>query len=236
MKTPKLNWPFLIVLLLTANLLYGQKSIGLYAGSVTNKFEGDRVTKLFEVGFRMSHSVSAGFVLDIPIRSDVYITFIPGYKNISGTIYEANEEYNDQIDQGIEEPTVPKRIDISTLKFQYAALPVLVKIISDNKRWQFMAGLEPAWNFSSQMKDLDTGEQSDIKDVIRNINLSAIFGFGYKFKIKKARFSFDLMYTQGLLNMSSGQKVQDGIVPRVKSTTGETRLTWYFINKKSQSK
>lgn len=231
MKTPR---PFtvLLTLLLATSFSYGQKGLGLYVGSVTNKFEGDRVTKLFEVGFRVNSSISGGVVVDIPIKSDVYLTFIPGYKNISGTVYERNEEYNDQIDQGIEEPTVPKTINISTLKFQYIALPVLLKIISDNTHWQFMAGLEPAWNFNSEMKTLDTGENTNINETIRDINLSAIFGFGYRFKIKNARFAFDLMYTQGLLNMSEGQKVQDGSVPRVKSTTGETRLTWFFLNHK----
>lgn len=234
MKNLKSSYLFLILFFLASNLSFGQKSLGLYAGSVTNKFEGDRVTKLFDVGFRIKSSASVGLVFDFPIKSDIYITFTPGYKNISGTIYETNEAYNDQIDQGIEEPTVPEIIDVSTMKIQYIALPVLLKIISDNKHWQYMAGLEPAWNFNSKLKDLDTGEDINIDQYIRSISLSAIFGFGYRFKIKKARFAFDLIYTQGLLNLSEGQKVLEGVVPRVKSTTGETRLTWYFVSQKNK--
>ncbi|WP_422360266.1 outer membrane beta-barrel protein [Reichenbachiella sp.] len=213
-----------------------QKALGLYVGSVTNKFEGDRVTRLFEVGFRVHSSASAGLVFDLPIKPDVYITFIPGYKNISGTIYEANEAYDEQIDAGIEVPTVPKTVDLSTMNLNYLALPVLLKIISDNEHWQFMAGLEPAWNFKASLKDLNTGEKEDVKHYVRDINLSAIFGFGYRFKIKNTRWAFDLMYTQGLLNMSHGQKVLEGVVPRVKSTTAETRLTWYFISQNKKRK
>ncbi|MEP2276595.1 MAG: outer membrane beta-barrel protein [Reichenbachiella sp.] len=226
----------LISILFMANSAYSQKAIGLYVGSVTNQFEGDRVKKLFDVGFRMHSSMSVGLVLDIPIKEDVYLTAIPGYKNIAGTVYEENEEYYDQIDQGIEEPSVPRLVDISVLEFDYFALPILLKLISDNKRWQFMAGIESAFNLKSNLNELKTGEDIDIGSYITNINYSAIFGLGYIFKIKKSRFSIDLMYTQGLVNMSSGLELPFGNVPRVKSTTGETKLTWFFLSKTENTK
>lgn len=226
----------LLFLLLFSNAIRAQQALGVYVGSVTNRFEGDRVSKLFDVGFRMHSSMSAGLVLDLPIKEDVYITFMPGYKDISGTIFENNEEYIEQIEQGIEEPTVPKTIDISFLELDFVALPVLVKIISNNTKWQFMAGIETQVRVKSNLELFNTGENINIDSYVKPINFSAIFGLGYRFKIKKARFSIDLMYTQGLNNLSSGQELPNGSVPRVKPTTAETKLTWYFLNKKDKSK
>ncbi|WP_420582843.1 outer membrane beta-barrel protein [Reichenbachiella sp.] len=230
--------PYLLILfiLIWASDLQAQKALGIAIGSVTNKFEGDRVSKFFDVGFRMHSSLLVGLVLDVPIKEDVYITFSPGYKEISGTIYEENEEYIDQIEQGIEEPNVPRFIDVSFLEIDNLSLPILLKIISDNKRWQFMAGIETLWNFRSELTILDTGEQINVRSFMKSVNYTAIFGLGYRFKIKKARFAFDLMYTQGLNNMSSGRELPNGSVPRIKSTTGETRLTWFFLNKTDNSK
>lgn len=226
----------LLILFLCSNAIRAQQALGVYAGSVTNRFEGDRVSKLFDVGFRMHSSMSAGLVLDLPIKEDVYITFMPGYKDISGTIFENNEEYIEQIEQGIEEPTVPKTIDISFLEFDFVAFPVLLKIISNNTKWQFMAGIETQVRVKSNLDLFKTGETINIDSYVKPINFSAIFGLGYRFNIKKARFSIDLMYTQGLNNLSSGQELPNGSVPRVKPTTGETKLTWYFLNKKEKSK
>lgn len=236
-----MKWPYKIFLsfLLLITLVgttSAQKALGLYVGSVTNKFEGDRVTKLFEVGFRVHSSLSVGFVLDIPIKEDVYVTFITGYKDISGTIFEENEEYNEQREHGIEEPTVPRYLDVSKLELDFISLPILLKIISDNKRWQFMAGVETLWNTNSNLIVFNSGQHIDVATYMNPINYSAIFGLGYRFKIKKARFTIDLMYTQGLNNMSSGHELPNGNVPRVKATTGETKLTWFFLNQTDQSK
>lgn len=219
-----------------ANSTQAQQSLGVYVGSVTNKFEGDRVSKIYDVGFRMHSSISAGLILDLPINEDVYLTFLPGYKDISGTIFEDNEEYFEQIAQGIEEPTVPRTIDVSILEFDFISFPILLKIISDNKRWQFMAGIETLWRFNSNLELLDSGENVNADSYVQEINFSAIFGLGYRFKIKKARFCIDLMYTQGLNNLSKGHELPNGNVPRVKTTTGETKLTWFFLNKKDKSK
>ncbi|UXX79617.1 PorT family protein [Reichenbachiella carrageenanivorans] len=210
-----------------SSFAHGQTNFGIYVGSVTNKFEGDDVSKLTDLRFSIKSTITTGVVIDIPVASDVYITIIPGYKTIAGTTYKSNPLYEVQVNLGLS-PTAPRYKDISDIKLQYIALPVLLKVISNNERWQFMAGIESAWSFSSKLTDLEIDSKIEIGQHIRDINVSAIFGFGYRFNLLKQKFAFDLMYTQGLLNVSSGYQLDVASVPRVKTTTGESRLTWYL--------
>lgn len=224
---------FALAAVCMGSFAHGQIQVGAYIGSVTNKFEGDDVSDFTDLRFNVNSSIGAGVVVDIPITSDVYITLIPGYKNISGTSYKSNPIYEFQVNNGLE-PTAPRYKDVADIKIQYIALPVLLKVISDNERWQFMAGIEPAWSFKSDLTDLESSTDHKIGQHIRDINVSAIFGFGYRFKLLKQRFAFDLMYTQGLLNISSGYQIDIASVPRVKTTTGESRLTWYLPFKQAK--
>jgi hypothetical protein len=211
---------------------------GVYVGSSTSEFKGDNVAAIYSVGFAPYTSVSVGLLIDIPIKSDVLISIQPGFKTIGGIVFMSQEDAGIPVQfTGSEEPQEVIFVDVLDIKVKYLYLPILMKVISDNKRWQFVGGIETAWAFDSKMRNLIQNETYDIGSEIRNVNLAALVGLGYRFKIKKTKFSIDLLYSQGMLNVSTAMPEGAMNVPRVKLVAAETRLTWYIFpgDKKTKS-
>jgi hypothetical protein len=215
----------LICILLATALVSGSShaqekmQVGVFVGSVTNQFVGDRVSSISEIRFKFGNSGQMGCMVDYSIKKDVSLSLHPSYKLVKGTLLEENENYDPETDDD------EKFLATQDIQLSYLTLPLELKLISDNRHWQFFCGLAYGLLIEAKSRDIQTKSNSDISHYIENHNLSATVGLGYRFQIKKQLFTIDLRYAQGLMNIASG-KYSKTDFPRLKSTSAETRINW----------
>lgn len=192
--------------------------LGPFAGSVTNQFVGDRVSDVAEVRFQFGNAYQAGLMVDYGIKPDVFIAFTPSYKLSKGTLQEINPDYVPNSNRSF--------IMTRDISLHYLSLPLELKLISDNDKWQFFTG--PIYNLllRARGKNIRTNETSDLSSAIKNYNLSAMVGLGYRFHIFHQVITFDMRYTQGLINITDGEQSNNQNLPRIKTTSVESRITW----------
>ncbi|MCV9387544.1 PorT family protein [Reichenbachiella ulvae] len=220
---------FIICVLLFAYQASAQEKInlGIFAGSVTNKFVGDRTSDVAEVRFQFGNAYQYGIMVDYGLKSDVYLAFTPSFKLSKGNLQEINPDYVLNSDQSF--------ITTKNISLHYLSLPLELKLISDNQHWQFFTGLIYNQLLSAKGKNTRTNETSDLSQAIKNYNFSAMVGLGYRLHIFKQLITLDLRYTQGLINISEGEQQNTQNLPRLKTTSVESRLTWVLpIGKKDK--
>ncbi|PIB34277.1 hypothetical protein BFP72_01940 [Reichenbachiella sp. 5M10] len=194
---------------------------GVFAGSVSSKFAGDQANSADEVRFNIHHTYQAGLMYEYGLKEDVLLNAQLAYKKIEGTVLTENKNYDP------EDENSDKFIKTTEVKLHYLSLPVYFKIISDNGNWQYSVGLIYDYLVHSNGRNLQTNQSQSLVHYIRNFNLSASVSLGYKFHIKKQFFTLDLVYSQGVINLaeSTTSALQDEL-PRLKTSTAETRFTW----------
>lgn len=206
-----------------------QPHIGINFGSVSTEFVGDYFVTSWDYQYVMDHSYQAGLLIDIPVKKDISISFNPGYKKLHGIFQVA---LTNLIAVDPDEDAEPSWADHTKLRIDYLILPISIKIFSDNKRWEFTAGFEPAIALSRKKITVATGEKADISSDWRPFNFSVIFGIGYRFRIGSQQFVYGGQWSQGVTNITAGLNTEVEF-PRIKSSTYESRLIWYLPFSKS---
>ena len=188
-----------------------QSYIGGHIGINSGKFSGDSPPN-FKYSGKIQYN--AGLLFDLKIKDDVFISIAPSYL-VSGSnlqypfINEDDEkEYADSID----------------LKIQLFALPIALKIISDNQKFQFTGGFELAF----PMKLLaDNGEEEvDVTDDVNKVGVNMIFGIGYRIPIDRSILLINLGYSQGLTNLANNMDAEDSFLPRIRLTYMRLTAAW----------
>lgn len=188
--------------------LFAQSFLGIYGGAYIGNFSGDSPEN-------SKYSSQVGYMIglnyDIPIKEDVYISLLPAYVNSGAKLNfldSTGENYQDSI------------------KFSYQAIifPVEMKIISDNKRFQFTGGLElvfPLHFYGETEKD-----QVELKEDLNEVGVDVLFGIGYRIPINKNLLILDLSYSQGLLNIAENLDQNNSYLPRVKTSSIRLTAAW----------
>lgn len=197
---------------------------GIFFGSISSRFSGDDTRDYTPLRFTFGHAYHGGLILDLEIKPDIFLSWTPSYKLIKGSIWSPTTVATSNKDF----------VRTMDLKLHYLSMPLELKIISDNSKWQFFTGL--VYDHLVKGTGRLPGDQSyDLSKVIESSNLSATIGLGYRIKIKRQVFTIDLRYSQGILNISNGNKdISDQNVPRIKTFSTDTRVSWILPHKKKE--
>ena len=204
-----------LLLFLVISPAFCQSYLGIFGGIVNSKFSGDSPKNFV---YKSNIKFFAGINYDIRIKEDVFISLMPAYTKSGSKMQvpdQENEVYKDSID----------------LLFQTIKLPVLMKLISDNKKWQFTGGLDFLYTLS--LKADNTVEKVDITDDVNKFNISAVLGVGYRIPIKAQFLTVDLSYFQGITNLANNLKDEDSLLPRIRQSGFQLAVAWLLpIGKK----
>jgi hypothetical protein len=208
-----------ILLFVSANSIYAQSYFGLQIGVNSGKFSGDSPPN-FKYSGKIQYN--AGLLFDWQLKDDIFLSAAPSYL-ISGSKLQYPFEINeDEIEYG----------DSVDLKIQMFTLPVLVKILSDNQRWQFSGGFEFA--FPTKLLADNSVEEIDLTNDINGIGLNMIFGLGYRIPIERSVLVINLGYSQGLTNLANNEDATDSLLPRIRFTSFRLTATWLLPVGKSK--
>ena len=177
---------------------FAQIELGIFAGIDNGRLSGDKLTN---TKYKPKTGFIAGLSIDPQINDLISLSFQPGYIKTSSSIQVPDtvaNEYKDSI-----------RISVD-----YLILDIFIKIQSKSKRLYFSSGLEFGYGLSL-VADNEL-EEVDLTDELNKWNISAVFGMGYKIPIKRSSLYFELRYTQGLVNMTKDDPVDEDNIPRVK--------------------
>lgn len=197
-----------LALLMSSSTLVAQTALGIYGGPVSAKFSGDAPKK---GKFSSKSGFIMGITADFSVKEDVLISVMPSY--LSGG---ANLQFLDSLGENYQ--------DSVNFNFTTFSLPVLMKIISDNQKWQFSGGLELSVPLTLEADD--GVNKYDLMDDIKNTGLNVLFGVGYRIPVGKSHIIIDLAYTQGLLNIVDNLDENESFIPRMKPTSFRLTAAW----------
>lgn len=203
----------LALLLAMAVPARAQMYVGAQIGMANGKFNGDSPPGFIYKGklFPM-----AGLAFDFKLKDDVFISVNPSYFS-GGTALQypyTNEEgekmYKDSID----------------LHIRFVTLPVSLKIISDNNKFEFSGGFQVA--FPTKATANDGLQETDIYDNLKSATLNMTFSIGYRIPIAKNLLVIALMYGQGLTNLANEFNTIGPEFSRIRTSFFRLSTAWYF--------
>ena len=203
-----------IILFLVSLHAFSQSRIGLVAGLNSGNFSGDApTTGKFVSGI----AYNMGVGLDIQIAEDLFLSTVPSFALSNSKI-----QFSKLIEE--EDDVVEVYEDSISLKYQFVALPIILKIISDNGKWQFSGGFEVS--FPLTLTADNTVEEDDLTDQISSTNINMLFGIGYRIPIKRQLLVINLSYAQGLNNLAKNLDDPDTLLPRVRFVSWRFSAAW----------
>ena len=197
------------ILVLAATLILVANSVtaaewrlGVQAGANSSGLSGDAPSGV-SIGKRSG--LAAGLIGEVRLREDTWLSVQPMYLQRGATTKIAVS--------GQEE-----KLEGPTLSLDYLAIPILVRITSDNGRTYVTGGVNPAFLLEAQLQDGSTNE--DAASAMSDFGLAADIGFGVMLPIRRAMLTLELRYEQSILNVASSdrQEPDDGLPVRFRST------------------
>jgi hypothetical protein len=152
--------------------------------------------------------VLLGLNIDFKITEEVLLSFQPGFAQAGAKL-----AYKDSVDNLYQ--------DSLTIDINAFVLPILINIISNNKRFYFSSGLE--FGYQLQTTASSSNDNIDISEEVNKFNLSVNFGLTYLIPIGKPFLFLEARYSQGLINLTNSQN-EESYVPRIKTSGLQLRL------------
>jgi hypothetical protein len=190
--------------------VFGQSYLGIHAGIDFGKLSGDSPSQF---KYASSSNLAFGLTYDLQLKEDILLGLGLSYVS-SGSKLKYPKE--------VDEQTVYE--DSINLDFQLLAIPVLLKLISDNKKFEFSGGFEMF--FPTKFTADNSAEKVDVMDEINGVNFSMIFGIGYRIPINKSLLIVNLSYSQGLTNLANNLEDPDSLFPRIRLTSFRLTAGW----------
>lgn len=200
----------------------GQTSIGTYGGLTSMNLAGDRIGLAV---YRPHIGWNAGAVVNISLTDDVFFSLEPGVSFNMLRVQAADTLQLKFRTKLVYEDSV--KLNLSTFN-----LPLLIKVVTDKRRFQFTSGIELSYLFSARWNNGE--EKIDVRSEVDNFNVSAIFGIGYIIPVGSTHLKVDARYLQGLINLSDSSTDQS-VLPRIKTKGFRINLEWTLPIDKSQT-
>jgi hypothetical protein len=190
----------LFLLTLVAAQASADGAIGIYGGLNNAKLSGDTPPNTSYGG---KTGLVFGVMGEFRIAKDVMLGLHPMYiqKGATPTIKPVTED-GDPIE--------------NDLSMDYVSLPVLVKIESGNGVTYVTGGLDLAFLMDASLTT-SQGE-SDVQDLLQDIDLSMVFGFGAKIPLGAPLLTLEFRYAQSLLNVADMAVGQQDLPVRFRSS------------------
>ena len=185
-----------------------QVHLGVYAGGNLNKFEGDLGS---EARYTTSPGWEAGVDFSIHLSEDIIISLQPGYFVGGGNLafLDNSKRFQDSL----------------FINIDYASIPLILKVLSDNNKWMFTTGIE----FAKPLSVIVNSDplEEDLKDNINNTNFTANFGIARRWKLWQRHMALEARYTQGLSSLVHEPLVpNNSFLPRVKTSSFRLILSY----------
>ena len=194
---------FFLIILTTAVIqpLEAQFSIGVNAGVTRMKFSGDPVQGLGY--FVPDPGFSSALRLDYRISDAVALSLQPGFSQMRSSYFVMND-------------SATQAIDSTNLRLNSFSLPLHVIAWSENGRFFVLAGMQFDYTLSFKSETLVSPHSTGYE--VRDYNIYAQFGAGFMIPLGKPYLSFEIRYSQGLLDLTDPLVHQDSFLPRTKLT------------------
>lgn len=204
----------------------GQSRIGVVIGLNSGKFRGDSPPGGKYVA---GSDFMIGGSFDYQVKERIFLSVAPSY------IYTQSKI---QFPKLIEEEgeIIEVYEDSIHLKFQMLSIPLLLKLVSENNKWEFTGGFEIA--FPTKLNASNTNDEDDLLKQVKGTNVNMLFGIGYRIPINRHLLSVILAYSQGLTNVANNFDDPDALLPRVRFTYFQISAAWtipFGKNRFSQS-
>jgi hypothetical protein len=194
----RLTAPILILLCVLVTHASAEVWLGLQAAGSQSTISGSLPSGW---KFKPLRTVAASAVIEIPITTDVHLSFQPGYSPRGATIAVSVS--------GEEEPR-----DSVEVTLDYFSVPILGRVIAGNGVGYIIGGLEVGFLLNAQWQPAGA-PAVDITDSLRTVDVAANLGVGAMPRIYRSiRGIIELRYVQSLVNLAK----QDGSTsfPRMK--------------------
>ena len=183
--------------------LDAQFSLGVNAGVTRMKFSGDATTGLGY--FVPDPGFSTALRVDYRISDAVALSFQPGFSQLRSSYFVMND-------------SATRAIDSTDLRLNSFSLPLHVIAWSENGRFFVLAGMQFDYTLSFKGKALKSPYSPGSSYEVNDYNLYAQFGAGFIVPLGKPYLSFELRYSQGILDLTDPLVHQDSFIPRTKLT------------------
>ena len=192
--------------------LFAQSYFGIYTGLNSGKLSGDSPGRFKYVSGR---NLAIGLGYDLQLKDDIFLSFQTSFVNASSKLQHPKEVDEEEILE-----------DSISLDIRLITVPILLKLISDNKKFQFSGGFELA--FPVKFMADNSAESVDLMGGINKVNINMLFGIGYRIPINKSQLIINLTYSQGLTNLANNLDDADSLLPRIKYTSFQLTAGWYL--------
>jgi hypothetical protein len=193
---------FSLLLILSVSQVYADGAVGFFGGLNNGSLSGDTPPN---TSYKGRTGLAVGVMGEFRIAKDVMLGLHPMYvqKGSTPTISSITED-GDPIE--------------NDLRLDYISVPVLAKIESGNGVTYITGGLDLAFLMDASLTT-SQGE-SDVKDLLQDIDLSMVFGFGAKIPLGAPLLTLEFRYTQSLLNVADiqGGEYKRGLPVRFRSS------------------
>lgn len=178
---------------------HAQVSVGAVLGVSRSSLSGDKPDK---TSYSTKTGLVAGAVIEIPLTHDVHLVFQPGYIQRGANI---------GFDVGDPEP-----IDSGSVTLDYISMPILVKIITSNRKLYVTSGIDIGYLSSATLTEGTT--ETDLSQILNDLDFSVIFGVGWMIPIGRPAVTIELRYNQSLSNLNSSATVPGNLPARFRSS------------------
>jgi len=177
--------------------------VGATAGLSSTSFSGDVPD---DGSYTSLMGFSAGVVGEYSLTPDIRLSVQPSYaRRGTGVAFDVGEH----------DPR-----DSLELSLDYCSIPVMARFLTPGGSWFVNGGLDLGFLLAASARDVNAGRTADVKDFINSVDLMMLIGAGVAFPLDPAVLSFELRYSQSLINAGSDEQLQAaaGIPPRFRSS------------------
>jgi hypothetical protein len=195
----------LLILIITGSgwqIAQAQVSFGVSGGISRFKVGGDAPP---DGSYGNLTGVSFGGLVDIRLFPVVVLSFQPSFIQ-KGTKIAYEVRGQDEL------------VDSVDVRFNYLALPLMVKVSTRNARWFVSSGLDFGYLLDSQFKTSD--QETEIDSLMNDFDLAVNLGVGVLVKMKRPQVFIELRYSQSLTDVNNSDVTLDDVplAPRIKNS------------------
>jgi hypothetical protein len=194
MSTLRLFIALLLLPLSTAALAQGKFFLGVTGGPSRTSLSGDAPEG---ASYTSKTGFSAGVIAEYSLTDDIRLSVQPSYvRKGTGVAFDVGEK----------DPR-----DSLELSLSYITIPLMARFISPHRAWFVNGGLECGFLMDASLSDVITGGKADVKTFVNGLDLMMIFGVGGLVEVAPAFLTFEIRYTQSILNAGSSDQLATSV-------------------------
>ena len=183
---------FYLVGLIFPLIASAQISLGVTAGVNMGGFGGVEPP---DASYTNRAGINLGATFAYRFNKDISLVIQPMYSQRGSNIEVGEDTHRDTI-------------EVYEAKIDFLIIPLIVRVDADNGVTYFVSGLEFGIPLSAEVSH--DGKNTDISGLLNNVDILASVGMGFRFSLGKPDFLFEFRYYQGLINLNSGTKEDEG--------------------------